>query len=1030
MKKIFRMALVFALAGATLMYTGCTKDYSEDINKLSSEISSLENEYKALSDELATLKSGVASLEAAYKAADTALENKFNGKIDEIQKAIDKKADKSYVEEQIEALRKEALEAAEALEKKLDGKFEEAQKLLDEAIAAFSNELRALVFVPDFYYAGVEATEYSYANFVTYKMTAIEKATPSTANPKVTYNKGAKLGSSVAGTYKDKGQDKAFTYTKGSVGIATFDMNPSTFPVENAEWSMVGQDKEYIGFAVKGEEPKVWAPKVIEVNAVDGNAEIGFQIENYDLIKYFGGTDQAQTAIVPVIQAVATLEDGKTISSDWGAVLLGEDVLNDLAFAAKSDWTTEYTHQSCPLNTPKQKDLYASAEAAITPAPSVNAIYNGGSIDLGKEIAIHMKTAVSDREEVSLADFVKNYPGFKYNFELVSYTIGDNKTSEDLYGKITSDGVFTPCYVDENGKSVEIAKDGEAGISAVGRAPMVLVQLVEPEHELTVNWGYFRIEIAEKDPDLNIKAIDVKDFGTLPYLCNSTLNFKWYEFSAKVLEALKIKYQQFFDTYKIEEADGAKALVQGSTYTPQIYVKNGDKYEIAYVLDKDGKATTTPLALGTITYKVDATGEGVNDAFTWTFDKAEAENLKNFDAVYVLFQSTPYDKIAFKLSYKIADPAQITFGEINPTYWFKDIEDALTTVRANVLVPNKTDDHVEKFEKNLDDYFVGNKVKVLLKDESKEVYGKYFDGQGTDVLTTTYSYKFAAEQPVINGVPFVANPSGSVIFLATYDSVKKEYTKDDKGNYIRDTNRPIAKIEGSKLTYLNNKDSQDFLNLWGINETEVEKMLYANIQINYSASDCNVAADSSVFHVRFVRPLTITSGEGGKLVDGLGAGSEIALGYLFNAFDWNGLNTEPLFAWHAKTEDEDYEGFVANTFRNIVWYTYYGISAVKVDCANALTNQTGEWKKLKDVNNNAILALYNGTSPDGDGTASGITTLDANNVITGLTQFKLHYENNQGVANDFALKVPIEVSYKWGTVSVEVEVPVQGTQTK
>jgi hypothetical protein len=32
MKKIFRMALVFALAGATLMYTGCSKDYTEDIN--------------------------------------------------------------------------------------------------------------------------------------------------------------------------------------------------------------------------------------------------------------------------------------------------------------------------------------------------------------------------------------------------------------------------------------------------------------------------------------------------------------------------------------------------------------------------------------------------------------------------------------------------------------------------------------------------------------------------------------------------------------------------------------------------------------------------------------------------------------------------------------------------------------------------------------------------------------------------------------------------------------------------------------
>ena len=42
MKKIFRMALVCALAGATLLYTGCTKDYSDDINDLKKSVSDLE----------------------------------------------------------------------------------------------------------------------------------------------------------------------------------------------------------------------------------------------------------------------------------------------------------------------------------------------------------------------------------------------------------------------------------------------------------------------------------------------------------------------------------------------------------------------------------------------------------------------------------------------------------------------------------------------------------------------------------------------------------------------------------------------------------------------------------------------------------------------------------------------------------------------------------------------------------------------------------------------------------------------------
>jgi hypothetical protein len=48
MKKIFRMALVCALAGATLLYTGCTKDYSDDINGLKKSVSDLETELSTL----------------------------------------------------------------------------------------------------------------------------------------------------------------------------------------------------------------------------------------------------------------------------------------------------------------------------------------------------------------------------------------------------------------------------------------------------------------------------------------------------------------------------------------------------------------------------------------------------------------------------------------------------------------------------------------------------------------------------------------------------------------------------------------------------------------------------------------------------------------------------------------------------------------------------------------------------------------------------------------------------------------------
>ncbi len=73
MKKFFRVALVCALAGATLLYTGCTKDYSEDL-------SSLEKKVEANEGAISTLQGQVAALESAR--------TQLQGLIDEANKTI------------------------------------------------------------------------------------------------------------------------------------------------------------------------------------------------------------------------------------------------------------------------------------------------------------------------------------------------------------------------------------------------------------------------------------------------------------------------------------------------------------------------------------------------------------------------------------------------------------------------------------------------------------------------------------------------------------------------------------------------------------------------------------------------------------------------------------------------------------------------------------------------------------------------------------------------------------------------------
>ncbi len=84
MKKFFRVALVCALAGATLLYTGCTKDYSEDLNSLQKKVETNEGLIKSLTDQVATLQDAKTKLETAVKSAEDAIKS-LQGKVQTLE---------------------------------------------------------------------------------------------------------------------------------------------------------------------------------------------------------------------------------------------------------------------------------------------------------------------------------------------------------------------------------------------------------------------------------------------------------------------------------------------------------------------------------------------------------------------------------------------------------------------------------------------------------------------------------------------------------------------------------------------------------------------------------------------------------------------------------------------------------------------------------------------------------------------------------------------------------------------------------
>ncbi len=160
MKKIFRMAAVFALACATLLYTGCTKDYSEDLSKLESRVDAIEGTaIKTLKEQVAALESAKTELENAKKAANDAIAE-LQGKVSSLENAktslesavknlqteIAKKADKSEVEaleDKLTSLQNEvnALKEAKATIENRISSLETKVGGLDDAIKKINEDL-------------------------------------------------------------------------------------------------------------------------------------------------------------------------------------------------------------------------------------------------------------------------------------------------------------------------------------------------------------------------------------------------------------------------------------------------------------------------------------------------------------------------------------------------------------------------------------------------------------------------------------------------------------------------------------------------------------------------------------------------------------------------------------------------------------------------------------------------------------------------------------------------------------------------
>lgn len=1017
MKKTFRMALALALACTTLTYTSCTKDYSDEINNLGKDIENLQTKHDqdiaALKSDIQSVKTSISSLESAYKSADEALKSDIksnadaikalqtevakkadlsvlNTKVSELNDQIAKLASKTELEEAIKGVQKELGDLKTALEKKisdldkalrdvikaLDGrveKLEEAVKACNDAQAALSNELKSLVVVPQLYYGGVEAVSYSYLAANTQKAV---KALGTEAG--VTSEEGA-----AAKWEKDAiiSYEKVKNVSVAELATAEYHMNPSTFAgVDKASWTLNGFDKTYAATKATNDAVKVWKPVVKAVEAKEGDAVVSYVIENAELLN--------PAEKISVMNLTATVAEGKTVDSDYAAVVLSNVNLKSLAFTKDSKWNTV---NECNVAAENMNELYNTAADAVKNAPSVKVTYNKGAYNLKKDLNLHYLDG-NDEKNMTLAAFEAKYPGVAISFSLVPYTLGGNVTLESAFGSVdAATGDFTPMYWDNSAKkSVPCGVDTEEGISAVGREPVVLVTVTYGDD--VILGQYFKIKIV-KDPVVNPDPITItlEPFDKLPYICGDQKNTTtWKQFTFNILEALKLDYKEFVSAYTWDEK--------------------------TYVKDEKGLLVES-TAYGTVVYHKDLNGSAINDAFVWTINKTNAEAILKKDgevSVYTGFVNpTNNQKVYVEFVGGVHPAAAFDFGanKIN-NEWFDDVNaEALNTARINVLVPNATTDDVTNFTRDLTHFFVGYKPSCELTAGSKAVY----DNLKLDPKST---FAFATAQPC-----------KLAKFVLSQDKLSLYKDKVDADSLVA-TITPAGVV-----TYATTDVAKELLNMYGlyvskdgvtdynqVNKVQ-DQILFANVEVTTTYGECEIPAGTENFHVRFVRPLTIDFAD-------LATDSEESAVTGYNIYLKDAISG--IVDWNKQAVINNGK---ANVINGVNMYEYYQISELNVDIANAMrdnwdTKNPAKWGKISDVTPEAQIALGTVTVDKTTGVVT-FTKKDSPIDIKDFDSLKnvvINYKNDRAVVDSFKVKVRLTIEYAWGSYPADVIITIKPTK--
>ena len=1035
----------------------------EKIGGLRTGLTAAEGRIKALEDKYDSklkISEILAKIDAAKKAADVAdsLARKSLGDVAALKTALGVYADKGALETKIALLDKadSTLNADKLDISAFDGKFDTALKrtletegnVVSEEIAkqistaktelensinalrqyvdgkfdylySVAKRLKSLVFVPDLYVDGIEATEYTYGDYT-------KKTAKAGTETKYFDDKGVESWILAVDANKSKWWNYA-TATGAAARqfiniphVITYRLNPSNADVTaTTPIAFVSYDKEVI---TKADAVPVEAEFV---SAEEGDLKVKMNPVGQK-VKGKGW------ATIFALQATYKQEgQDTTVTSDFANLYASTLTFQNLAFKK-----VNYEGSACSDPT-LFKHLYTTAKAAIENKPSVIVRYDDpNGLDLKEVVTSHIKIDSKSSNKAVHADYAAKFPendyGIDYKFELIDYTSGTYATSESQHAFLKDGHIFFPCASVDG--MADQTQTGAAAVTAVGRRPLVRVTLQKGNDIILV--GFIKFEITKYTDYVTVTPFT--DW-TYKFLCAGDVNTTtWNQMVDNVIKHSGLTKEEFCKVYALE-------TIAGTVSTPAVQYKlDGGKFV---------KASSAEY-LGTVTEKKDAVPGTTTDVIEWKLEEKDlsaiyklSDHTKTIWVRYVYSGVTPtseYEGIYVPLTVKDVVKPVASVGKKLMNYWFNGEDNA----KINVKPPYANGSTIP-WNTDINQVWEGNKPVFTLTPATG------FD----DATSGGYKYYFAPVQKTykINGVTyklFVKETkvydkyvAATVINVADNAKIKEFELKNaitvNLGIYTNDVlyckkgsdpiEYKVAELDQTTgvVSYQDNDVAKELLNAYASVPSDYEDaQLSANIGVT-AYSPCNTALSGAVNPYYFLRPINAKGVDGKFFIDGKDLHvdeSNINLFELFDFTDWRG------------------EKFVKapGDYTNLWYFKYYNVNNIKVDLDNVTTDLDGGTlgeTKLSAKTSDIHLEYWFGprTSP----TAQYTTTATANvpvNIVApaepnwGISHYNglidkfgyIHYHNNTStLSKAFTICVPVSFTYDWGVVNTHVDILVK-----